>query len=69
MMSGLRNALFAAAALAVVPGPAQSQGSPISMADRSVVRVLNLDEKQGVLYIAGMGSGVLIDGNGHILTN
>jgi|694.fasta_scaffold42691_5 S1-C subfamily serine protease len=69
MMSGLRNALFAAAALAVVPGPAQSQGSPISMADRSVVRVLNLDGKQGVLYIAGMGSGVLIDGNGHILTN
>ena len=57
------------AAVAAISTSVLAQDSPISLADRSVVRVLNLEAKGDSLYIVGMGSGVLIDDDGHVLTN
>ncbi len=43
--------------------------SVIDQAERSVVRVLNLDQKSDGLYFKGFGSGVVVDNKGSVLTN
>ena len=62
-------AFVAVTAFLVAEVPIAFASSVIDRAERSVVRVINLDQKGTRLEFNGVGSGVVIDRAGFILTN